>query len=72
MQDGNGVQTVPSSTRKQSGYQQEDQPVEPLKEINITIQKAADGSDYVQIMSPAAMPVNIVLVADLVTVSDQR
>ena len=43
-----------------------------LVTIKILVQKAADGSDYVQISSPAAMPVNIVLVADRVEVEDAR
>ncbi len=44
-----------------------------LEEIIITVTKTADGlADYVQICSPAAIPVNIVLVADRIVVDDHR
>lgn len=40
--------------------------------IQINISKAADGSDYVQVSSVAAFPVNIVLVAGKIEVVDNR
>lgn len=44
-----------------------------LEEIQITVTKTANGqADYVQISSPAAIPVNIVLVAGKITVTDHR
>jgi len=44
-----------------------------IGKLTITVTKTADGRyDYVQIASPAAMPVNIVLVADLIVVEDHR
>ena len=43
-----------------------------LDELQIEISKAADGSDYVQLRSPAAVPVNIVLIANRITVADHR
>ena len=44
-----------------------------LDELTIEITKTATGlQDYVQIRSPAAIPVNIVLVANKITVSDHR
>lgn len=43
-----------------------------LEELEISISKTATGADYVQIMSPAAFPVNIVLVADKLVVNDHR
>ena len=44
-----------------------------LDKIQIEISKTADGKhDYVQIRSPAAAPVNIVLIAQKITVQDHR
>lgn len=44
-----------------------------LGEITIQVTKTADGKfDYVQISSPAAIPVNIVLVAGKIIVNDCR
>lgn len=44
-----------------------------LGSITIEISKTSDGrSDYVQISSPAAFPVNIVLVAGQIIVKDMR
>jgi hypothetical protein len=42
-------------------------------ELTITISQTADGkAEYIQIASPAAMPVNIVLIASKVTIQDRR
>lgn len=43
-----------------------------LDKIVIHVSKSATGDDYVQIMSPSAMPVNIVLVASAIEVVDAR
>lgn len=44
-----------------------------LDEIQVEITKTSDGlHDYIQIRSPAAIPVNIVLVAGRIVVSDRR
>lgn len=44
-----------------------------LGQLSITITQTADGlGEYVQICSPAAIPVNIVLVADEIMVDDRR
>lgn len=44
-----------------------------IGKLKIQVTKTADGRfDYVQIMSPAAMPVNIVLIADEIEVQDER
>ena len=43
-----------------------------LDQISITVQKAANGQDYVQIMSSSAAPVNIVLIADSIVLEDNR
>jgi len=40
--------------------------------LNVTIQKARDGRDYLQIMSEDYISVNIVLVSEKITVEDQR
>ena len=40
--------------------------------LTITIQKARDGRDYVQIMSDDQISVNIVLIADKISISDFR
>ena len=41
--------------------------------LTITVTRTADGSaQYVQIASPAAMPVNIVLIADEIEIKDRR
>lgn len=41
-------------------------------ELEITIQKARDGRDYVQIMSGDQTSVNIVLIANEIAVKDLR
>lgn len=43
-----------------------------LYTLRITVQKARDGQDYVQIMSSDQTSVNIVLVAPKIEVKDQR
>ena len=44
-----------------------------IGKLTITVTKTADGRfDYVQIASPAAMPVNIVLIADQIEIEDRR
>ncbi len=44
-----------------------------IGKLTITVTKTADGRfEYVQIASPAAMPVNIVLIADEVEIEDRR
>lgn len=43
-----------------------------MQQLLISIQKAANGQDYVQISTPAAVPVNIVLLADNIKVEDHR
>jgi hypothetical protein len=44
-----------------------------LDELQIVITKTTSGlSDYVQICSPAAIPVNIVLVAKRIVLADRR
>lgn len=44
-----------------------------LEQLTIQVTKTSDGlRDYVQISSPAAIPVNIVLVAGTITVDDRR
>lgn len=44
-----------------------------LDTLTITVSKTADGRhEYLQISSPAAMPVNIVLIADAIVVEDRR
>lgn len=44
-----------------------------LPSIGIEVSKTSDGSaDYVQIRSPGAIPVNIVLVANEITIDDLR
>lgn len=44
-----------------------------LDELRIHIAKTANGADdYIQISSPSAAPVNIVLIAAKVTIDDQR
>lgn len=44
-----------------------------LEELTIVITKTSTGAaDYVQIMSPAAMPVNVVLMAKNIIVQDHR
>ena len=41
--------------------------------LNVTISKTSDGeSDYLQIMSPDMLSINIVLVATEIVVSDTR
>lgn len=41
--------------------------------ITIAISKTANGQgEFVQIMSPAGIPINIVLVVDEVTIEDRR
>jgi len=44
-----------------------------LDRLTITISKTSIGTaTYVQIASPAAMPVNVVLIADEVVIEDHR
>lgn len=44
-----------------------------IGKLTITVTKTADGRyEYIQIASPAAMPVNIVLIADEVEIEDHR
>ena len=43
-----------------------------LEKITVHVSKTANGQDYVQISSPAAFPVNIVLVASQVVIEDYR
>ena len=44
-----------------------------IEELQIEITKTADGRfEYVQIRTPAAMPVNIVLIARRIVVTDAR
>ena len=44
-----------------------------IGKLTITVTKTADGRyEYIQIASPAAMPVNIVLIADEVEIADHR
>ena len=43
-----------------------------MKELTVTIQKASDGRDYLQIMSGDMVETNIVLIADKITVEDKR
>jgi len=40
--------------------------------LEIAIQKARDGRDYVQIMSDDYISINIVLIAEKITVKDRR
>lgn len=40
--------------------------------LQVRIQKARDGRDYLQIMSEDQIAVNIVLVSEEITVKDQR
>ena len=40
--------------------------------LNVTIQKARDGRDYMQIMSGDYVSVNIVLIAKTIKVEDNR
>jgi hypothetical protein len=44
-----------------------------IGKLTITVTKTADGRyEYIQIFSPAAMPINIVLIADIVEIEDLR
>ena len=44
-----------------------------IGDLTITVTRTADGRfDYVQIASPAAMPVNIVLIANAIKIEDHR
>lgn len=44
-----------------------------IGKLTVQISETADGkSTYMQISSPAAMPVNIVLIADEVIIDDKR
>jgi hypothetical protein len=43
-----------------------------IKILNITVQKARNGKDYVQVMSDDVMSVNIVLIADMILIKDDR
>ena len=40
--------------------------------LEVTIQKARDGRDYLQIMSEDYTSINIVLISEEITVKDQR
>jgi hypothetical protein len=43
-----------------------------METLTVTIQKARDGRDYLQIMSGDYTSVNIVLIADKIIVKDSR
>lgn len=44
-----------------------------LSEITITVSKTVNGkTEFLQIMSPAGIPINIVLIVDKVTIEDRR
>jgi len=43
-----------------------------MEKLNISLQKARDGRDYVQIMSEDMVAINIVLIANKIEVKDQR
>lgn len=44
-----------------------------LDKLTIAVTKTSDGKfEYVQIASPAAMPVNIVLIAHEIVIEDKR
>lgn len=42
------------------------------EKLIVHIQKARDGSDYVQIMSSDQVSINIVLIADVIELKDSR
>lgn len=44
----------------------------PTKKLKIVIQKARDGRDYLQIMSDDYIDVNIILIAEIIEVEDNR
>jgi len=47
--------------------------MDELNELTITITKTSDGkSEYLQILSCAGIPVNIVLIANKITIEDHR
>lgn len=43
-----------------------------IKKLDVRVQKARNGKDYLQIMSEDMVAVNIVLIADKIEVKDQR
>jgi hypothetical protein len=43
-----------------------------MNKLNITLQKARDGRDYIQIMSEDMIEVNIVLIANNIEINDCR
>jgi hypothetical protein len=44
-----------------------------IGKLQVTVTKTADGRyEYIQIASPAALPVNIVLIADEIEIKDAR
>lgn len=43
-----------------------------MQQLKVTIQKARNGMDYLQIMSDDQFTVNIVLLADKIVVEDDR
>ena len=44
-----------------------------MENLKVTVTKTADGaSDYIQIMSSDMVSVNVVLIADVITVDDMR
>ena len=47
--------------------------MDELNELTITVTKTADGkSEYLQILSYAGIPVNIVLIANKIIIQDKR
>jgi hypothetical protein len=47
--------------------------MDELTELTITVTKTADGkSEYLQILSYAGIPVNIVLIANKIKIEDRR
>jgi len=40
--------------------------------LTVTVSKARDGRDYLQVMSGDMVEVNVVLIADKITVEDKR
>lgn len=43
-----------------------------VDKLTVTIQKARDGRDYLQIMSGDYTDINIVLIAQVIEIEDQR
>ena len=47
--------------------------MDELSQLTITVTKTSDGkSEYLQILSPACIPVNIVLIANKIIIKDSR